>query len=137
MSGLEIFGAVAAAISLTGYFIKVFGTRRNTPREVERLRNMLEELQDMREDDMIRGATESQQMVLAGLINQCTDMLQQRGEPTSRAVFFWSAKAEEELRRQNDQIENRLTRLCARLDRRPWWHQCVYSVSVWKWPMLK
>jgi len=126
-TGIEIFGAVAAAVALAGNIVKAFGTRRNAPRQVERLQRMLEELQD---EELIAAAVAiaatkpKEQATILRLMNTCTDLLE-RHAPKDQAgrvgrqiwMFLWPATVEEDLRAQNDEISHELNRLYARLNR--------------------
>lgn len=120
MPQVGIAGAIAAAGRLTGVVFGVFGTRRNAPRQVQRLRRMLEELKDQ---DLIAAAQESEQMAIAEMINRCTDLLE-RYAPEEQAAtrlrpFVWPAKAENELSIKNDEIGDEIQRLHTRITRSP------------------
>jgi hypothetical protein len=137
MSGIEIFGVVAAAVGLTSALFKAFGTRKNAPRQVDRLRKMLDELRDPR---LIEAADGPELTRIADMVNRCTDLLQQHGPPDASAggggggpgsgiggrrgtlfnkpmKFHWPADVEEMLKVQNDEMDQELTRLTTRVYR--------------------
>jgi len=112
-TGLEIFGAVAAALSIIGKTTVWFGTRRNTPRQVQRLQQLLEE--DLSDTQLISKARPKDLAKLTRLIDECTTLLErQRPDRASNRIwnFFFSAEAEAALKGYNDEIEFRLIRLC-------------------------
>ena len=117
MSGVECFGAIAAAIGLLTPVIKAFGTRRNAPRQVERLRRMLEDFQD---EELLAAAKPKEQRRIHAMINKCTDLLEHhspRGQSNRPWSFFWPVAVEEQLKLHNDEISEELSRLQGRVHR--------------------
>ena len=115
MSGLEIFGAVTAAFGLISKVVKVFGTPRNAPRQVERLKRILEDLKDER---LLAAAREDQKIRIHRLINTCTDLLERNADEdhSNRPwSFFWPATAEEQLQYHNDRIMEELGSILMRM----------------------
>jgi hypothetical protein len=111
MSGIEIFGAVAAGIQLSGLVIKAFLTHRTAPRQVRRLNDMLRQLEDPRSR---LAEYQGDLGMLADLITQCNDILTEYGppnDPTSWANFKWPATAERELRDLVNDLRADLTSL--------------------------
>jgi hypothetical protein len=140
MSGIEIFGVVAAAVGLTTSLFKAFGTRKNAPVQVDRLQRLLDELQDRR---LVAVAEPPELVRIADMVNRCKDLLQQHGPPdlgpgggggggggggpgmgmggrrpslfNKPWKFHWPAAVEEVLKARNDEVEMELTRLTTRV----------------------
>lgn len=110
MSGLEVFGTVIAVIEILSTVVKVFGTPRNAPRQIERLQRILTQLED--NADLLRSARDRDRLALADMINRSRDLLEKHAPKTSTGDrvrdFLWPARAEEELKSYNDEISAEL-----------------------------
>ena len=119
MSGLEIFGAIATALGVTHKIITWFGTRRNAPRQVQRLERMLHELDDPR---LLGRASAQERADIKRLVDTCTRLMRDAQDPAqggSRSGrlyrFIFPAEAEARLKGHNDEISEELGRLWQRV----------------------
>jgi hypothetical protein len=117
MSGLEIFGAITAAIGLISALAKPFGTRNNQPQELKRLRTLLDFLND---EYLLAKATIEEKRRIHEMINACTDVLESRSRDKSPGVWrhFWPTDADAQLKLHNDLISEELKLLQGRLSNR-------------------
>ncbi|KAH7028825.1 uncharacterized protein B0I36DRAFT_349817 [Microdochium trichocladiopsis] len=113
MSGLEAIATALTVVEIIGRVVKVFGTPRNAPRQVQRLRRILEQLKD--NADLLESATERDRLALADMINRSQDLLEKHAPKPSTGDrvrdFLWPARAEDELRNFNDEISAELALL--------------------------
>ncbi|KXJ93779.1 hypothetical protein Micbo1qcDRAFT_220407 [Microdochium bolleyi] len=116
MSGLEVIGTVITVIEILGTVVKVFGTPRNAPQQVERLQRILTQLED--NEDLLCSARERDRLALADMINRSRDLLEKHAPRPSTGDrvrnFLWPARAEEELKSYNDEISTELALLYSR-----------------------
>lgn len=129
MSGPEVLGAIVAAMQVLGGIHKFFGTWRNVPFEIERLREILEEMHDER---LMAQAQQKEQDDIRDLIRTCTGLLQE-GQENTWKKFLWPTAAEEQLRERNDAIERKLGRLQTRVALHPRWAFCWHPDHCGRW----
>lgn len=120
MSGLEVFGAVAAAISLIQIVVTSdLGRARKVGMEVKYLRNALEELMDLQY--FVDPETDGDRRMLRrirDLVQQATELIERSRKPTKVAMtFLWTNSLDEDVKYITRDLESVSRRLRDKRDR--------------------
>ncbi|KAH6988102.1 hypothetical protein BKA56DRAFT_669671 [Ilyonectria sp. MPI-CAGE-AT-0026] len=120
MSGFEVFGAVAAAISLIQIVVASdLGRARKVGMEVKYLRNALEELMDLQY--FVDPETDGDRRMLRriqDLVQQATELIEKSRKPAKVAMtFLWTNSLDEDVKYITRDLESVSRRLRDKRDR--------------------
>lgn len=114
MSGLEVFGAVGTAITLIQMTKNSLGRARRVGRGIDELRNIFNELMEIKEDVDPRADADLLGQV-SQLVQDTRKLIEDNRTPARMSMkFLWTNDLDSEVQR----INTNLSSVCRRLDRR-------------------